>query len=120
MKFGANRDYIQVSSVFDSLNVNRKLFCNYLKEYANKKNQCLYDSVLSYLEELLMESIVDLRKIESVAKARSNRHSLDHPIDIMDKYLSWKNDLVLRIIVMKNLVLFYSRLYLLIETTGHS
>ncbi|UVC49365.1 hypothetical protein MACK_003196 [Theileria orientalis] len=111
MKFGANRDYIHVSSVFNSLDVNRKLFCNYLKEYANKKYQCLYDSVLSYLDELLMESIVDLRKIESVAKASSNRHSLEYPIDLMDQYLNWKNDLVLRIIVMKNLVLLSSYLY---------
>ncbi|BAM38679.1 conserved hypothetical protein [Theileria orientalis strain Shintoku] len=120
MKFGENRDYIRITTVLNALDVNRKLFCNYLKEYANKKSQCLYvDSLLSYLDELLMESIADLRKIEAPASARSNSRSLDNP-DLRDQYLNWKNDLVLRIIVTKNLVLFSSCLFLLLEKTGHS
>nr|PVC54268.1 hypothetical protein MACL_00003216 [Theileria orientalis] len=112
MKFGENRDYIRITTVLNALDVNRKLFCNYLKEYANKKSQCLTDnsifpkesedSLLSYLDELLMESIADLRKIEAPASARSNSRSLDNP-DLRDQYLNWKNDLVLRIIVTKNL-----------------
>ncbi|EAN33403.1 hypothetical protein TpMuguga_01g00159 [Theileria parva strain Muguga] len=103
---------IFIKSIFNSLQVNRKLFCNYLKNYSNqnfnfKDLESENEKMISLMDEILMESVNDLVKIKPFLN-RLDVYSTDDKITLKDMYNNWKNDIVLRIIILKHLKRFDS------------
>uniref|UniRef100_A0A3B0MWH1 Uncharacterized protein n=1 Tax=Theileria annulata TaxID=5874 RepID=A0A3B0MWH1_THEAN len=90
---------IFIKSIFNSLHVNRRLFCNYLKNYSNQNFN---------LDGLELENEVnELVKIRPFLN-RLDVYSADDNISLKDNYNNWKNDIVLRIIILKHLKRFDS------------
>ncbi|XP_954554.1 uncharacterized protein TA19185 [Theileria annulata] len=103
---------IFIKSIFNSLHVNRRLFCNYLKNYSNQNFnlnglELENEKTINLLDEIVMESVNDLIKIRPFLN-RLDVYSVDDNISLKDNYNNWKNDIVLRIIILKHLKRFDS------------